>query len=117
MAYDARLPDYHQSGDMMGMLGVEWRGRHTHFSLRGRDAALGLGGDEEAPRHDADPADPAALLAISGDETPPFAPPGAGALADPARARLAALPPPHYTRCLLTANQQPARLCVCATRV
>jgi hypothetical protein len=33
MAYDARLPDYHQSGDMMGMLGVEWRGRHTHFSL------------------------------------------------------------------------------------
>jgi hypothetical protein len=96
---------------------IEWRGRHTHFSLRGRDAALGLGGDEEAPRHDADPADPAALLAISGDETPPFAPPGAGALADPARARLAALPPPHYTRCLLTANQQPARLCVCATRV
>jgi hypothetical protein len=57
MAYDARLPDYHQPGDMMGMLGVEWSGRHTHFSLRGRDAALGLGGEEEAPGHDADPAD------------------------------------------------------------
>jgi len=90
MAYDARLPDYHQPGDMMGMLGVEWSGRHTHFSLRGRDAALGLGGDEEAPRHDADPADPAALLAISGDETPPFAPPGGGALA-PAPGRAAVL--------------------------
>ena len=72
------------------MWAFEWQGVHTHFhspGAAGSAAALGLGGEQSLG---SDP-DPASLVALSGDDTPPFLPPGGGPLeAAPGRAAVAA---------------------------